>query len=74
MRAHAQHRPGGRHQRKITNAVDRKRLKSAAQSLDLPHGMGLIIRTAGAKRHQDRDQTRLRLSAAPVGRPSARRR
>src|ERR1700735_4437452 len=41
---------GGGISRKITNAVDRKRLKSAAQSLELPHGMGLIIRTAGAKR------------------------
>ena len=36
--------------RKITNATDRKRLKSAAQSLELPEGMGLIIRTAGANR------------------------
>jgi ribonuclease E len=41
---------GGGISRKITNAVDRKRLKAAAQSLDLPEGMGLIIRTAGANR------------------------
>ena len=41
---------GGGISRKITNAADRKRLKSAAQSLDVPHGMGLIIRTAGAAR------------------------
>ncbi len=41
---------GGGISRKITNAADRKRLKSAAQSLDLPEGMGLIIRTAGANR------------------------
>ncbi|HTI66560.1 MAG TPA: ribonuclease E/G [Caulobacteraceae bacterium] len=41
---------GGGISRKITNAPDRKRLKSAAQSLDVPHGMGLIIRTAGAAR------------------------
>ena len=41
---------GGGISRKITNATDRKRLKSAAQSLDVPHGMGLIIRTAGAAR------------------------
>jgi ribonuclease E len=41
---------GGGISRKITNAVDRKRLKSAAQSLELPEGMGLIIRTAGANR------------------------
>ena len=41
---------GGGISRKITSAADRKRLKAAAQSLDVPHGMGLIIRTAGAKR------------------------
>ncbi len=41
---------GGGISRKITNAVDRKRLKSAAASLELPEGMGLIIRTAGANR------------------------
>ncbi len=38
---------GGGISRKITNATDRKRLKAAAQALDLPEGMGLIIRTAG---------------------------
>ncbi|MBI2261984.1 MAG: Rne/Rng family ribonuclease [Caulobacterales bacterium] len=41
---------GGGISRKITQASDRKRLKAAAASLDVPHGMGLIIRTAGAKR------------------------
>lgn len=41
---------GGGISRKITNAADRKRLKTAAQSLDVPNGMGLIIRTAGAAR------------------------
>ena len=41
---------GGGISRKITNAVDRNRLKSAAQSLELPEGMGLIIRTAGENR------------------------
>ncbi|MEQ1650002.1 MAG: Rne/Rng family ribonuclease [Hyphomicrobiaceae bacterium] len=41
---------GGGISRKITNAVDRKRLKSIAQELDVPEGMGLIIRTAGAAR------------------------
>jgi ribonuclease E len=41
---------GGGISRKITQATDRKRLKAAAQSLDVPQGMGLIIRTAGAKR------------------------
>jgi len=41
---------GGGISRKITSATDRKRLKSAVQSLDVPKGMGLIIRTAGAAR------------------------
>jgi ribonuclease E len=41
---------GGGISRKITNADDRKRLKSAAQALELPEGMGLIIRTAGENR------------------------
>ncbi|MEQ1612296.1 MAG: Rne/Rng family ribonuclease [Hyphomicrobiaceae bacterium] len=41
---------GGGISRKITNAQDRKRLKAIAQDLDVPEGMGLIIRTAGAAR------------------------
>ncbi|HYG26117.1 MAG TPA: ribonuclease E/G, partial [Caulobacteraceae bacterium] len=41
---------GGGISRKITTATDRKRLKTIVQSLDVPQGMGLIIRTAGAKR------------------------
>ncbi|HUO02217.1 MAG TPA: ribonuclease E/G, partial [Rhizomicrobium sp.] len=41
---------GGGISRKITNASDRKRLKSAVQGLELPDGMGLIIRTAGENR------------------------
>ncbi len=41
---------GGGISRKITQASDRKRLKAAAAALDVPRGMGLIIRTAGAKR------------------------
>ncbi|CAM3194409.1 ribonuclease E/G [Asticcacaulis taihuensis] len=41
---------GGGISRKITNTSDRKRLKTLVQSLDVPHGMGLIVRTAGAKR------------------------
>ncbi len=41
---------GGGISRKITNAGDRKRLKSAVQGLELPDGMGLIIRTAGENR------------------------
>ena len=41
---------GGGISRKITNGPDRKRLKKVATDLDVPQGMGLIIRTAGAKR------------------------
>ncbi len=41
---------GGGISRKITNTADRKRLKTVAQGLDVPHGMGVIIRTAGAAR------------------------
>ncbi len=41
---------GGGISRKITSATDRKRLKSVVQGLDVPEGMGLIVRTAGAKR------------------------
>ncbi|MGV8996538.1 MAG: Rne/Rng family ribonuclease [Parvibaculaceae bacterium] len=41
---------GGGISRKITIAADRKKLKGIAESLDVPEGMGLIIRTAGAKR------------------------
>ncbi|HSM95919.1 MAG TPA: ribonuclease E/G [Rhizomicrobium sp.] len=41
---------GGGISRKITNPADRKRLKSAAAALELPEGMGLIIRTAGESR------------------------
>jgi len=41
---------GGGISRKITNPSDRKRLKAAAQELDVPEGMGLIVRTAGASR------------------------
>jgi ribonuclease E len=41
---------GGGISRKIEAAADRKRLKTVVQGLDVPQGMGLIIRTAGAKR------------------------
>ncbi|CAN7307796.1 ribonuclease E/G [Phenylobacterium sp. LjRoot219] len=41
---------GGGISRKITAITDRKRLKSVVQSLEVPQGMGLIVRTAGAKR------------------------
>jgi ribonuclease E len=41
---------GGGISRKITSATDRKRLRGVVQSLEVPKGMGLIVRTAGAKR------------------------
>ena len=41
---------GGGISRKITEAGDRKRLKEVARELKVPEGMGLIVRTAGAKR------------------------
>ncbi|OYW57857.1 MAG: ribonuclease [Rhizobiales bacterium 12-68-15] len=41
---------GGGISRKITNAVDRKRLKEVVQDLEVPEGMGIILRTAGANR------------------------
>ena len=41
---------GGGISRKITNFQDRKRLKEAAQDLEVPEGMGVILRTAGAAR------------------------
>ncbi|MBW3098942.1 Rne/Rng family ribonuclease [Pseudohoeflea coraliihabitans] len=41
---------GGGISRKITNVTDRKRLKEIARELDVPQGMGVILRTAGASR------------------------
>ena len=41
---------GGGISRKITNAEDRRRLKEIAQELEVPEGMGVILRTAGASR------------------------
>ncbi|WP_148360631.1 Rne/Rng family ribonuclease, partial [Acidisphaera rubrifaciens] len=41
---------GGGISRKITSAADRKRLKEVMAELDIPDGMGLIVRTAGANR------------------------
>jgi len=41
---------GGGISRKITNVQDRKRLKEIARGLDVPQGMGVILRTAGANR------------------------
>jgi ribonuclease E len=41
---------GGGISRKINQATDRKRLREIAGELEVPEGMGLIIRTAGAQR------------------------
>ncbi len=41
---------GGGISRKITNMTDRRQLKSTVSALNVPDGMGLIIRTAGANR------------------------
>jgi ribonuclease E len=41
---------GGGISRKITDAGDRRRLKEVAREVEVPQGMGLIVRTAGAQR------------------------
>jgi ribonuclease E len=41
---------GGGISRKITSATDRRRLREIMAELDIPTGMGLIVRTAGANR------------------------
>ncbi|HEX6142763.1 MAG TPA: ribonuclease E/G, partial [Geminicoccaceae bacterium] len=43
---------GGGISRKIANPTDRSRLKSIARELEVPEGMGLIIRTAGQQRNK----------------------
>ena len=41
---------GGGVSRKITDSSDRRRLKEVAREVEVPEGMGLIVRTAGAQR------------------------
>src|SRR5439155_18758748 len=41
---------GGGISRKITDAGDRRRLKEIVEDLEVPEGMGIILRTAGASR------------------------
>ncbi|WP_187970954.1 Rne/Rng family ribonuclease [Aquibium microcysteis] len=41
---------GGGISRKITSLQDRKRLKDVVKELEVPQGMGVILRTAGANR------------------------
>ncbi len=43
---------GGGISRKIINPKDRHRLKAIARELEVPQGMGLIIRTAGQERNK----------------------
>jgi ribonuclease E len=41
---------GGGISRKISNGADRKRLKTIVNDLDVPAGIGVIVRTAGSKK------------------------
>src|SRR3546814_16003086 len=41
---------GGGISRKIQSQADRKRLKAITSELDIPEGMGVIVRTAGMER------------------------
>ena len=41
---------GGGVSRKIVSLADRRRLKEILEDLDIPEGMGVIVRTAGAER------------------------
>ena len=41
---------GGGISRKIINMADRRRLKDVLEELDIPEGMGVIVRTAGGER------------------------
>ncbi|HTW53332.1 MAG TPA: Rne/Rng family ribonuclease [Stellaceae bacterium] len=41
---------GGGVSRKITSISDRRRLKEILEDLDIPEGMGVIVRTAGSER------------------------
>ena len=41
---------GGGVSRKITSLTDRRRLKAIVEDLEIPEGMGVIVRTAGAER------------------------
>ncbi len=43
---------GGGISRKITSAIDRKRLKSILGEFEIPDGMAVIVRTAGSERNK----------------------
>ncbi len=53
---------GGGISRKITTPTTAKRLKSAAQALELPEGMGLIIRTAARAEQRSRSSATTNIS------------
>jgi len=57
---------GGGISRKITNSIDRKKLKEIAQDLEVPEGMGVILRTA-ARAAQTEAEARFRVPVAAVG-------
>ena len=59
---------GGGISRKITSAADRRRLKEVTAELDMPRGMGLIVRTAGANRPKPEIKRDCEYLLRPVGR------
>jgi len=65
---------GGGISRKITSTQDRQRLKELVEDLEVPEGMGVILRTAGCRAHQGRDQARPSNISCGYGKPCARRR
>ena len=65
---------GGGISRKITDAGDRRRLKEVARDIEVPQGMGLIVRTAGAQRTKTeikRDFDYLHAAVGERARPDA---
>ena len=52
---------GGGISRKITSADDRKKLREIAEDLEVPEGMGVILRTARRCPYQTGGQARLRI-------------
>jgi len=61
---------GGGISRKITSAEDRSRLKEISQELEVPEGMGVILRTAGASRTKTEVKRDLNICCG-FGRPCA---
>jgi len=72
FRADAQYRArGGGISRKITDSIDRKRLKEVAQDLEVPEGHGRDPAHRRREPHQDRDQGATSNICCGCGRPSA---